>query len=97
MEITVDIVSQKKSFGKTTGEFLKERAVSTNRKDYCLSIVIVWSEGNGANKNNESEKAFVKKTNMFGARIKIMWEEPLVDPSMHYITFVNTVYPDSLY
>ena len=26
---------------------------------------------------------------MFGARIKIMWEEQLVDPPIHYITSVN--------
>ena len=52
IEIKVDNVSQKKSFSKTTGEFLKERAVSTDQKDYCLSIVIAWSEGNCTNKNN---------------------------------------------
>ena len=39
--------------------------------------------------------AFVK-INMFGARIKIMWEEQLVDPPIDYITYVlhmSTQYP----
>ena len=41
--------------------------------------------------NNESEKAFVKQRNMFGARIKIIWEEHLVDPPIDYITSVNVL------
>ena len=47
-----------------------------------------WNES-GANKNNKSEKAFVKTKeyvrNMFGARIKIMCEKQLVDPPIDYI------------
>ena len=41
--------------------------------------------------NNENKKAFVRtkefvwRQNKFGARIKIMWEEQLVDPPIHYI------------
>ena len=48
-----------------------------------------WNES-GADKRNESEKTFVKKQrNMFCARIKIMWEEQLVDPQIDYITSIN--------
>ena len=53
---------------------------------YCF--LSHWNES-GANKNNESEKAFVKTKeyvrNMFGARIKIMCEKQLVDPPIDYI------------
>ena len=35
------------------------------------------------------KRPFVKQRNMFGARIKIMWEEQLVDPPIDYITFLN--------
>ena len=33
------------------------------------------------------KKPFVKQRNMFGARIKIMWEERLVDPPIDYIQY----------
>ena len=31
---------------------------------------------------------FPEQMNMFGARIKIMWEEQLVDPLIHNVTSV---------
>ena len=35
------------------------------------------------------KRLFVKQRNMFGARIKIIWEEQLVDPPLDFKTFVN--------
>ena len=32
-----------------------------------------------------------RQRNMFGAIIKIMWEEQLVDPPIHYIRSVNAL------
>ena len=45
------------------------------------------------------ERSMVKTTReeicavMFGARVKIMWEEQLVDPPIHYITFPKQTHP----
>ena len=44
-------------------------------------IVFVWSEWNGP----QQEKYFLwQQRYTFGARIKIMWEEQLVDPLIDY-------------
>ena len=40
------------------------------------------------------KRPFAKQRNMFGARIKIVWEEQLVDPPIDYITSLNV--PQSL-
>ena len=37
------------------------------------------------------ERPLRRQRNMFGARIKIMWEEQLVDPPIHNITSVNAL------
>ena len=42
--------------------------------------------------SNQNE---VKK--VFGAKIKIMWEEQIVDPIMHYITSVTQMHHDLQY
>ena len=49
-------------------------------------IVFVRSEEKGRQKDKGS----------FGARIKIVWEEQLVDPPIDYITFVNVPEPSVL-
>ena len=38
--------------------------------------------------DNEVKRPLREQRNMFGARIKIMWEEHLVDPPIHYLTCV---------
>ena len=48
-------------------------------------MVVLYLSGrtkNGAKENNIT-------LTMYGARIKIMWEEQLVDPPVDYITPVN--------
>ena len=40
----------------------------------------------GAIKNNQAKIGLCE--NMFGARMKIMWEEQFVDPPIHYIISV---------
>ena len=37
------------------------------------------------------KRALFRQQNMFGARIKIVWEEQLVDPAVEYITYLNIV------
>ena len=37
----------------------------------------------------KEKRPFVKQRNMFGARIKIMWEEQLVDPPIYYKDYVG--------
>ena len=37
-----------------------------------------------------------RQRNMFGTRIKIIWEEQLVDPPIDYITSVNALYLKNL-
>ena len=44
-------------------------------------ILFVWSE----------EKGHQQDKSLFGARIKIMWEEKLVDPPIAYLTTVNAL------
>ena len=45
--------------------------------DNTTIILFVWSEWNGANKNNQMKSTLWRKRNMFGTRIKIMWEEQI--------------------
>ena len=48
----------------------------------CLPYLSDQNE-KGSQQNNESEKAFVRQRNMFGAGIKILWEEQLVAPPIY--------------
>ena len=52
--------------------------------------MFVWSQWKGTNKNNQVKRPLWEQRNMFGPRIKIMWEEQLVDCGS------NTIH-DSLY
>ena len=52
-----------------------------------IIIVFVSTQQKGANKNNEV-KSLCENKKMFYTRIKIMWEEQLVDPPIHYLTCV---------
>ena len=56
----------------------------------CLLLLLCLSDYNkkGANKNNQVKGPLLKQRNMFVVRIKIMWEEQLVDPPIHFTTFV---------
>ena len=42
----------------------------------------------GANRTMKVKRPLWEQRNMFGARIKIMWDEQLVDPPIHYLTGV---------
>ena len=47
-------------------------------------MVVLYLSGQNEKSTNRTDKR-----NMFGARVKIMWDEQLVDPPVHYITSVN--------
>ena len=51
-------------------------------------ILLCLSDHNkkGTKKNNKVKGPLFELRNMFGTRIKIIWEEQLADPSIHYIT-----------
>ena len=43
---------------------------------FCLS----GQNKKGSKKNNEVKRPLLEQRNIFGTRVKIMWEERLVDP-----------------
>ena len=47
-------------------------------------FVFVWSEWNG----HQQDRHLWSQRNMFGARIKIVWEEQLVDPPIDFISLI---------
>ena len=46
----------------------------------------------GANKNNERKGPLWRQRNIFGTRIKIMWDNQLVDSPIDYTITVTTVW-----
>ena len=55
---------------------------------YCIYLVAMKKIANWTMK---VKRPLWRQRNMFGARIKIMWEVQLVDPSIDYLTSVKTI------
>ena len=56
-------------------------------------IVLGLTQQKGANRTMTVKRPLREQRNMFGARIKIKWEEQLVDPLSDYITSVIALQP----
>ena len=70
--------------------YLQRKVTKFTMSYLVLLLYLSCRNGSGANKTNECEKSLCEdKRNMFGARIKIMWEKQIVDPPIDYITSVN--------
>ena len=73
------------------GRFIDIKWNSQTFDKYSTNTIIVFvsTEEKGGERTMRQtlnvKSPLWKQRNMFGARIKIMWEEQLVDPSIHYI------------
>ena len=58
---------------------------SSSRRKFIQLLCLSGHNKKGANKNNEVKRPLWEWKNKFGARIKIMWEEQIDDPPIHYV------------
>ena len=60
-------------------EFIKTSKILIYGTKYCVCLITIIRVPTGT----------IKQWNMVGSRIKIMWEEQLVDPPNEYIMPIN--------